>query len=86
MASDRSPEAISAHLARLLREAREEQKISLNSLAQQAGVSRQTIRFIEKQERHPTVITLLRITAALGVKAEDLITNARRAAERPNTK
>ena len=51
-------------------------------LAQRAGISRQTIRFIELEERNPTLITLLRIASVLDLKIEDIIARARRAVER----
>ena len=73
---------ICAELARLLRRERTRRRLSLNLLAAQAGLSRQTVSFIEQQERTPTVDTLLRLTSVLGVRLEDLIGRARRAAGR----
>ncbi|MBL9171421.1 MAG: helix-turn-helix transcriptional regulator [Verrucomicrobiales bacterium] len=68
---------ICTNVARLLREEREKQEISLNSLAERAGISRQTVSFIENEERNPTLMTLLRMTEVLGVPLEDLIKKAR---------
>ncbi len=68
-----------ANVARLLRQEREKRGISLNSMAQQAGISRQTVSFIEAQERNPTLMTLLRITHVLEIPLEELIANARAA-------
>ena len=82
MAADDFNDSICAGVARVLREERERQKLSLNLLAQQAGLSRQTVRFIEKEERNPTLMTLLRITSVLGLKVEDIVAKARRSAKR----
>ena len=60
--------------------------MSLNLLAQRAGLSRQTVRFIEKEERNPTLMTLLRVASALGLKVEDIVAKARRSSERAATK
>ena len=56
--------------------------LSLNALSARAGLSRQTVAFIEQEERNPTLETLLRMTAVLEVKLEDLIKNARVAANK----
>jgi transcriptional regulator with XRE-family HTH domain len=71
-----------AELARLLRRERTRRGLSLNLLAAQAGLSRQTVSFIEQEERTPTVDTLLRLTSVLGIKLELLLARARRAAGR----
>jgi transcriptional regulator with XRE-family HTH domain len=72
------PEAISSQVIRLLKEEREKRRISLNLLAQKAGVSRQTVAFIEQGLRNPTLNTLLRLTSALEVKPEEIIARARK--------
>lgn len=75
---------ICSELARLLKEERLRQKISLNGMAQRAGLNRQTVSFIEQEQRTPTVDTLLRLTEVLGLKLEDLIRKARRRASSRN--
>ena len=82
MAKDRQREAISSQIARLLREERERQNISMNALAERAGLSRQMVSYIEKEDRNPTIDTLLRITDVLGVHLEKIIQQARKAASR----
>lgn len=77
MAAPSEASQICANLARLLRQERERQGISLNALAEQAGISRQTVSFIESEERNPTLLTLLKITQALGLPLERLIASAR---------
>lgn len=73
---------ICSEIARLLREERLRQKLSLNLVAARAGINRQTVSFIEQEERNPTVETLLRLTEVLGIKLEDLIRRARKRANR----
>ncbi len=80
MPVNRMPETVSLQVARLLKEEREKQKISLNLLAQKAGVSRQTVAFIEQGLRNPTLNTLFRLTSALEVEPEKMIVRARKRA------
>jgi transcriptional regulator with XRE-family HTH domain len=74
------PEAISLHVARLLKAEREKRNISLNLLAEKAGLNRQTVAFIERGLRNPTLNTLFRLTSALEVKPEKIIARARKQA------
>lgn len=75
-------DAISSQVARLLKEERERHGFSLNVLAQKAGLSRQTISYVEQEIQNPTLDTLLRITWALQVDLESVISRARRRARR----
>lgn len=79
---DRTAEAVSAQVARLLKEEREKRHVSLNMLAQKAGLSRQTVAFIEQELRNPTLNTLLRLASALEVDLEKIIARARKRASR----
>ena len=69
--------AISSQVARLLKEERESQGLSLNLLAERAGLSRQTVSYVEQETQNPTLDTLLRITWALQVDLETIISRAR---------
>jgi transcriptional regulator with XRE-family HTH domain len=60
-----------------LRDERESQNLSLNSLAAKAGISRQMVSYIEQEERNPSLDTLLRITDALQINLDDVIKRAR---------
>jgi len=84
VANDKTIQAIRSNVARLLREERERQKVSLNALAQRAGISRQMVSFVESEERNPSLEMLLRLTIALNVKLEDVIRNARKLASLRN--
>ncbi len=58
----------------------------MNVLAERAGLSRQMVSYIEQEERNPTLDTLLRLTAVLGVRLEDLLAKARKTATKPAPK
>jgi len=79
---NRDYETICSEVARLLKQAREAQEISLNALSERAGLSRQTITFIEQELRNPTLETLLRITTALEIDLEEIIAQARKNSRR----
>ena len=78
MAEDALRKNICSEIAHSLKNERLRQKLSLNVLSARAGLNRQTVSFIEQEQRTPTVDTLLRLTAVLGVKLEDLIRQARK--------
>jgi transcriptional regulator with XRE-family HTH domain len=48
-------DAISSQVACLLKEEREKRGLSLNVLAQKAGVSRQTVSYVEQEVQNPTL-------------------------------
>lgn len=68
-----------SHVARLIREERQRQNLSLNALAARAGLSRQMVTFVEREERNPSLDTVLRLSSALGIKFEKLLKQARHA-------
>jgi transcriptional regulator with XRE-family HTH domain len=72
---------ICSEIARLLKKERLRQKLSLNVVSARAGLNRQTVSFIEQEQRTPTIDTLLRLTAVLGIKLEDVIRQARKHAK-----
>jgi len=78
VASSDKHRKICANVARLLRQEREKQAISLNALAKKAGLSRQIVSYIEQEKRNPTLETLLRLTDALGVSLDAIIKKARK--------
>jgi transcriptional regulator with XRE-family HTH domain len=73
-------DAISSQVARLLKEERQKRGLSLNVLAQRAGLSRQTVSYVEQEVQNPTLDTLLRITSVLEVDLEKIISQARKRA------
>jgi transcriptional regulator with XRE-family HTH domain len=76
-------DAISSHVADLLKQEREKRGLSLNMVAQRAGLSRQTVSYVEQEVQNPTLDTLLRITSVLEVDLEKIITKARKIAAKP---
>ena len=80
MSVAKTSEEIASEVARLLREESEARGLSLNVLSAKAGVSRQMLSYIEKEERNPSLDTLLRLYFALGVNLDDVIRRARKAA------
>jgi transcriptional regulator with XRE-family HTH domain len=72
-------DAINSQVACILKEEREKRGLSLNVLAQKAGVSRQTVSYVEQEVQNPTLDTLLRITSVLEVDLEKIIAKARKA-------
>ena len=67
---------VSAEVARLLREERTKQQLSLNELARRAGLSQQMVSYVEREMRTPTLETLLRLADALEIDLWKLIRKA----------
>lgn len=78
MPGKQNHQAVCSEVARLLKKEREAQGVSLNALAEKAGLSRQTVTFIEQEQRNPTLETLLRITSGLEIDLEKIIARARK--------
>ena len=55
-------------VARLLREERLRQQLSLNQLAKMAGLSQQMVSYVEREMRCPTLETLLVLCDALEIE------------------
>jgi len=72
--------AVSSHVASLLREERLKRKLSLKKLAEKSGIARQTISYIEKEVQSPSLDTLLWIAAALEIDLADIIARAQKRA------
>lgn len=63
---------LDARLAVRLRDLRAQHGLSLDALAERAGVSRSMISLVERGESSPTAATLHRLAAGLGVTMHDL--------------
>jgi transcriptional regulator with XRE-family HTH domain len=72
-------EAVSAQVVRLLREERKRLGISMEVLAERAGLSQSIISLIERDLRNPTLDTLLRISEVLEVELADILAKAKQA-------
>ncbi len=75
--------AIDAHLAARLRSLRTGQGLTLDGLAERAGVSRAMISLIERGESSPTANILDRLAAGLGVTLAALFADMARADAAP---
>jgi transcriptional regulator with XRE-family HTH domain len=75
-------ELISSHVARLLRQERESQNISMTRLAEMAGLSQGMISLIEHEHRNPSLDVLLRICNALKIELSSVLLRAERAAKK----
>ena len=69
---------VSLEVARLLRNERVKQGISIRRLALMAGLSQPMVGYVERGMRNPTLDTALRIANALGVDFSRLIKQASR--------
>lgn len=78
MPAKKSRQTIATNVARILKEERERQGISMTSLATKTGLSQQMISYVERELRNPTLDTLLRITDALEIELADVIARAAR--------
>jgi transcriptional regulator with XRE-family HTH domain len=68
VASDKkSQEAVCSSVAKILRREREKRRLSMNAVAERAGLSQQMVSYVERGLRNPTLETVLRIAAAIEV-------------------
>jgi transcriptional regulator with XRE-family HTH domain len=74
-----APEPVSLHL---LRQEREKGGLSMNSVAERAGLSQQMVNYVEREMRNPTLETLLRIAGALEIDLAEIIRLAQSTANR----
>ncbi len=72
--------AVTGHVIRLLREAREKQRMSMIVLAQRSGLSQSMVSLVERELRNPSLDTLLRMTEALEIDLGDVLKKAKSAA------
>ena len=63
-------------VARLLREERERQFLSMSEVAGRAGLSQQMVSYVEREMRTPTIDTLFRLAQAMGLNPITLLTKA----------
>jgi transcriptional regulator with XRE-family HTH domain len=63
----------SQRLTALIRTLRKERGLSQETLAERAGLHRNSISLIERGESQPTVDTLFRLANGLGISAVELV-------------
>ena len=86
MTSDKSQQAVCSRVARILRQERERRGLSMNLVAERAGLSQQMVSYVEREMRNPTLETLLRIAAAIGVDLVDVLRRASKPTNKAGTK
>jgi DNA-binding XRE family transcriptional regulator len=82
--TDASRAAICSQVARILREERVRNGLSMTVLAQRAGLSQAMISFVEREIRNPSLDTLLRISSVLNTPLDEVIHRAREQARYPH--
>jgi transcriptional regulator with XRE-family HTH domain len=82
VASNKSQQAVCARVTRILRQEREKQGLSMNRVAERAGLSQQMVSYVEREMRNPTLETVLRIAAALEIDLAKVIQTAQKTASK----
>jgi transcriptional regulator with XRE-family HTH domain len=77
----KSRKSVCSHVAKLLKAERQRQKLSMTLVAERAGLSQQSVSYVEREMRMPTLDTLLRIADVLNIALEDVIGEARKMAK-----
>ena len=80
--SNKSQQAVCSRVARLLRQEREKRGLSMNHVAERAGLSQQMVSYVEREMRNPTLETLLRIAAAMEIDLAKVLQTAQKAASK----
>jgi DNA-binding XRE family transcriptional regulator len=80
VASNKSQQAVCSRVARILRQEREKRGLSMNLVAERAGLSQQMVSYVEREMRNPTLETLLRIATALEIDLAKVLLNAQKTA------
>ena len=75
-------EIVGSQVATLLRAEREKRGLSMNAVAERSGLSQSMVSLVEREERNPTLDTLLRMATALEIDLADVIVRAQRATNR----
>jgi transcriptional regulator with XRE-family HTH domain len=80
VASDKSQQAVCSRVVQILRQEREKRGLSMNVVAERAGLSQQMVSYVEREMRNPTLETLLRIANGLDIDFADVMRRALKAA------
>ena len=75
---DKNARALCAKIISLLQRERERRELSKYFVAQESGLSPQTIAYVENGDRNPTLETALRMAGALNLDLADVIKQARK--------
>ena len=83
MSSDSARKAICSQVARILRDERRKRNLSMTALAERAGLSQQSVSYVERGMRIPSLDTLLRIAEVLELDLGKILIRARQSTEYP---
>jgi transcriptional regulator with XRE-family HTH domain len=78
----KSRKSVCSHVAKLLKAERLRQNLSMTVVAGRAGLSQQSVSYLEREMRNPTLDTLLRVADVLNVALEEIIAEARKKAKK----
>jgi transcriptional regulator with XRE-family HTH domain len=76
----KSQQVVCSRVAKILRQERVKRGLSMNVVAERAGLSQQMVSYVEREMRNPTLETLLRIASALQVDFAQVMRQATQAA------
>lgn len=82
VASNKSQQVVCSRVVRLLRQEREKLGLSMNLVAERAGLSQQMVSYVEREMRNPTLETVLRIAAALEIDLAKVLQTAQKTASK----
>jgi len=71
---------VCSQVARILREERRRQGLSMTAVAERAGLSQQMVSYVEREMRTPNLDTVLRMSYALDLDSAEVIRRAQKAA------
>ena len=81
VASDKkSQQSVCSQVVKILRKEREKRGLSMNCVAERAGLSQQMVSYVEREMRNPTLETVLRMAAALEIDFPQVMRQATQAA------
>ena len=78
----KSRKSVCSQVAKLLKAERLRQNLSMTVLAERAGLSQQSVSYLEREMRMPTLDTLLRVADVLNIPLESVIAEARKTAKK----
>lgn len=82
VSSDETRTAVCSHVARILRDERLKQNLSMTVLSERAGLSQQSVSYVEREMRIPNLDTLLRIADVLKLDLGEVIKTAYKGASK----
>ena len=76
MTVEQQSQVLCARILTLLRAEREARSLTKYVVAKRSGLSQQAVGYMERGEKRPSLETVLRYTAAIGVNLADILNRA----------